>query len=141
MKFSIKNLENQIAHRSNVQDLVDRNIMRDPRVAPAIQRQQEDLERRQVKDSLRHKIDHRPSLEELIDRNIMKGSHLSVAPALQKNRSELEKRMLHDKLEHKLNERPQFNELVSQGILKGKFFFSKGIDKIQRRGRLILRIE
>lgn len=53
---------------------MDRNIIKDPKIAPAIQQQREELERRKIEDSLRHRIDHRPSTEELMDHNILKGN-------------------------------------------------------------------
>ncbi|KAG0733412.1 hypothetical protein G6F57_007356 [Rhizopus arrhizus] len=112
-----KVLEAQLAQRPDVQDLVDRNIIKDPKVAPAIQQQREELERRKIEDTLRHKIDHRPTPEELVEHNILKGDPTEVAPALQKNKFELERSILHDNLEHKLHERPEPSKLVEQGIL------------------------
>lgn len=86
-------LEAQLAHRPDVQDLIDRNIIKgkikninetkekcnlklslpDPKVAPAIQQHREELEKRKIEDSLRHKIDHRPTAESLIEQNILRG--------------------------------------------------------------------
>lgn len=45
----------------------------DPKVAPAIQQQRDELEKRKIADSLRHKIDHRPTAESLVEQNILKG--------------------------------------------------------------------
>lgn len=45
----------------------------DPKLAPSLQQQAEDLAKQKVQDSLRHKIDHRPTREELIEHNILKG--------------------------------------------------------------------
>lgn len=61
-----------------MQDLVDRNIIKDPKVAPAIQQQREELERRKIEDTLRHKIDHRPTPEELVEHNILKGNKMTI---------------------------------------------------------------
>ncbi|CEP17226.1 hypothetical protein [Parasitella parasitica] len=68
-----KNLEEQLAHRPDIQDLVDRNIIKDPKIAPAIQQQREELGKAKIADNLRHKIDHRPTPEELAEKNILKG--------------------------------------------------------------------
>ncbi|GAN03262.1 rpel repeat protein [Mucor ambiguus] len=110
-----KALEAQLAHRPDVQDLVDRNIIKDPKVAPAIQQQREELEKRKIEDSLRHKIDHRPSPETLVEQNILKDP--KIAPSLQRHQLDLERNLLQDTLEHKIQERPDPAELVEQGIL------------------------
>lgn len=47
--------------------------MIDPKVAPAIQQQRDELEKRKIEDMLRHKIDHRPTPESLVEQNILKG--------------------------------------------------------------------
>ncbi|KAI8061504.1 uncharacterized protein B0P05DRAFT_557337 [Gilbertella persicaria] len=111
-----KVLEAQLAHRPDVQELVDRNIIKDPKVAPAIQQQRDELEKRKIEDSLRHKIDHRPTPETLVEQNILKADP-KVAPALQRNQVDLERNRLHDAMEHKIHDRPDPNELVKQGIL------------------------
>jgi hypothetical protein len=92
------NLDNFLSHRPAPQELVDRNIMKgkkkkkprektrpyikhilslflllDPKLAPSLQQQAENLAKQKVQDSLRHKIDHRPTREELIEHNILKG--------------------------------------------------------------------
>lgn len=47
--------------------------MLDPKIAPAIQQQRDELEKRKIEDSLRHKINHRPTPEALVEQNILKG--------------------------------------------------------------------
>ncbi|KAI8389459.1 hypothetical protein BD560DRAFT_381717 [Blakeslea trispora] len=111
-----KVLETQLAQRPDVQELIDRNIMKDPKVAPAIQQQREELEKRRIEDSLRHKIDHRPAVETLVEQNILK-TDPKVAPALQRHQVDLERSRLHDAMEHKIHDRPDPAELVKQGIL------------------------
>lgn len=86
-----------MAHRPDIQDLVDRNIIKgkkksenitsqkdketcntfiiDPKVAPAIQQHRDELEKRKIEDALRHKIDHRPTAEALVEQNILKGKY------------------------------------------------------------------
>ncbi|KAG1222506.1 hypothetical protein G6F68_020624 [Rhizopus microsporus] len=66
------------SQRPDVQDLVDRNIIKDPKVAPAIQQQREELERRKIEDTLRHKIDHRPTPDELVALSILIGNKMAV---------------------------------------------------------------
>ncbi|PHZ12774.1 uncharacterized protein RHIMIDRAFT_137029 [Rhizopus microsporus ATCC 52813] len=104
-----KLLEAQLAHRPDIQDLVERNIIKDPKM--------DAQEKRRVEESLLHKIDHRPTPEELVQHNILKADPTEVAPALQKNQFELERNMIHDSLENKLHERPDRAKLVEQGIL------------------------
>lgn len=47
----------------------------DPKIAPAIQQQRDELEKRKIEDSLRHKINHRPTPGELVEQNILKGEY------------------------------------------------------------------
>ncbi|KAI9019398.1 hypothetical protein CLU79DRAFT_794727 [Phycomyces nitens] len=125
-------LDSKLSNRPELQELVDRNIIKDPtRFAPAIQKQVDDLARQHIEDSLRHKIDSRPTRDELVENNILKGNgsvdstatdeaaDSSVAPALQQSQAALEKSQLQDKMEHKIHDRPDPALLVEHGILKG----------------------
>ncbi|KAI8993503.1 hypothetical protein BDB01DRAFT_847377 [Pilobolus umbonatus] len=80
IKDTSKTLEEQLAHRPDVQSLVDRNIIKDPKVAPALQQHLEELEKRKIEDNLRHKIDHRPSPAELVEHNILKVAPENITP-------------------------------------------------------------
>lgn len=51
---------------------------KDPKVAPAIQQQRDELEKRKIEDSLRHKIDHRPAVETLVEQNILKSKKFQI---------------------------------------------------------------
>ncbi|KAI8374317.1 uncharacterized protein BYT42DRAFT_615491 [Radiomyces spectabilis] len=113
-----KPLDSLLAHRPDAQELVNKNILKDPKVAPAIQQQRDELSKRKIEDSLRHKINHRPTAEELIEHNILKSDPGKVAPALQRSQLELEKSRLQDKLQQRISERPDLAKLVEQGILK-----------------------
>jgi hypothetical protein len=45
----------------------------DPKIAPALQHQAEELKRAQLETALAHKIEKRPPVSELIDHNILRG--------------------------------------------------------------------
>ncbi|KAI8150011.1 hypothetical protein BJV82DRAFT_585452 [Fennellomyces sp. T-0311] len=98
-------LDNFLSHRPEAQELVDRGIMKDPKVAPALQQHMEELSKAKIQDALRHKIDHRPTREELVEQKILEPS---MGPAFQK---------MQDTLASKINERPDPEALVQQGIL------------------------
>ncbi|ORX60694.1 hypothetical protein DM01DRAFT_1165200 [Hesseltinella vesiculosa] len=108
-------LETFLVSRPDVQDLVEKNILKDPAVAPALQSHREELNKRKVEDSLRHKIDHRPTPEALFKQNIL--TNMSVAPAMQ-NPADEGKKILHENLEKKIADRPTKGHLVDQGILQ-----------------------
>ncbi|KAG0190140.1 hypothetical protein DFQ28_002452 [Apophysomyces sp. BC1034] len=110
-------MDDFLSHRPAAQELVAKNILGDPKIAPAIQQQRSELNKRKIEDKLRHKIDHRPSREELVEHNILKDS--KVAPSLQKSQIALERSQLQDTLAHKINERPDVAKLVEQGIMTG----------------------
>lgn len=52
----------------------------DPKIAPALQHQAEELKRAQLETALAHKIERRPPVSELIDHNILRGELLSFSP-------------------------------------------------------------
>lgn len=88
-------LDNFLTQRPDAQELVDKNILKgcvslffcvtlwytetscilvtliDPKVAPAIQQQRDELSKARIQDTLRHKIDHRPTREELVEHHIL----------------------------------------------------------------------
>ncbi|KAL0082316.1 hypothetical protein J3Q64DRAFT_1722731 [Phycomyces blakesleeanus] len=104
-----------LSHRPEVQDLVEKNILKDPKIAPDVQQQRVELSKKQIEDALRHKIENGRTPEVLVEHNILKNTH--VSPLLQQSQLKLEKHQLHDKLEHKLEKRPVPEDLVKQGIL------------------------
>ncbi|CAO3680364.1 unnamed protein product [Umbelopsis vinacea] len=108
-------LDTFLSHRPEQQELVDKNILKDPKIAPSLQQHREELAKRQIEDSLRHKIESRPTREDLVEHNILKNT--TAAPAIQAQQAELERSRLQDALEHKIQERPQPEQLVQQGIL------------------------
>ncbi|CAO3639822.1 unnamed protein product [Cunninghamella blakesleeana] len=110
-------LDTFLAKRPDVQELVDKNILKDPKIAPSLQQHRDELSKRKIEDTLRHKIDHRPTPEELVEKNILK-SLGSVAPALQRPINDLEKADIQHNLEQKIADRPTKSDLLNQGILK-----------------------
>jgi len=58
--------------RPEKQDLVDRNILKDTNVAPALHAQQAALERSRLENSLEHKLEARPRPSELVREGILK---------------------------------------------------------------------
>jgi len=109
-------LEKRLAHRPDVQDLKNRNILMDTNAAPALQSVQHELERQKATDNLRKGLEQRPEREVLIERNILPDS--TAAPALQGHQRELEKHMRRDSLENHLKQRPKPEELIKEGILE-----------------------
>jgi hypothetical protein len=83
-------LRHKINHRPTAEALVEQNILKgnvyvfqhimrlisykDPKVAPALQRQQHDLERHLLQDTLEHKIHDRPEPAELVQQGILTGT-------------------------------------------------------------------
>ncbi|KAF9387618.1 hypothetical protein BGX21_000501 [Mortierella sp. AD011] len=87
----------------------------EPKVAPSLQHQAEELKKAQLEDALSNKLEHRPPVSELIDHNIIHEPH--VAPSLQKQADELKRSQLEDTLVHKIDHRPTPSELIEHNIL------------------------
>ncbi|KAF9098575.1 hypothetical protein BGX23_005878 [Mortierella sp. AD031] len=96
-------------------ELVEKNILKDTKVAPALQQHAEELKKSQLEDALNSKLEHRPPASELIDHNILHESN--VAPELQKQTEELKRSQLEGKLEAKIEHRPRPSELIEHHIL------------------------
>ena len=58
----------EFSSRPDAKDLVDRNILHDPNVAPSVQQQKHDLEHAMIVDNLKKGLAHRPEREELKER-------------------------------------------------------------------------
>ncbi|TFK94607.1 hypothetical protein K466DRAFT_579863 [Polyporus arcularius HHB13444] len=65
-------LEKSLARRPEKHDLVERNILKDDTVAPALQAAKEKLQRSQLEDKLEHALQARPKPEELVKEGILK---------------------------------------------------------------------
>jgi hypothetical protein len=50
----------------------------DPKIAPALQHQAEELKRAKLETALAHKIENRPPASELIDHNILHGKEMKT---------------------------------------------------------------
>ncbi|KAG0000607.1 hypothetical protein BGZ79_005735 [Entomortierella chlamydospora] len=87
----------------------------EPKVAPSLQHQAEELKKAQLEDALNSKLEHRPPVSELIEHNIIHEPH--VAPSLQKQADELKRSQLEDTLMHKIDHRPTPSELIEHNIL------------------------
>ncbi|KAG0205003.1 hypothetical protein BGX28_003253 [Mortierella sp. GBA30] len=118
LRKSNEDLDKFLKERPNQKELVDRNILKDPKIAPALQHQAEELKRAKLETALAHKIENRPPASELIDHNILHASH--VAPALQGKEAELKRSQLEDKLNSKIHDRPSPETLVEKHILEGE---------------------
>ncbi|CAE6416052.1 unnamed protein product [Rhizoctonia solani] len=64
-------LERSIKERPEKQELVDRNILKDSKVAPSLQAAQDKLQRAQLENKLGKALESRPKPEELVDHGIL----------------------------------------------------------------------
>jgi len=68
----VGSLETQLHSRPMREELVDRNILKDDSVAPALQAAKERLQRSQLEDKLAQALQARPKAEELVQEGILK---------------------------------------------------------------------
>ncbi|KAF9897820.1 hypothetical protein BX616_004932 [Lobosporangium transversale] len=66
-------LDKFLKERPAPEELVERNILKDPKVAPALQQQAEELKKAQLENTLNHKLEHRPPVSELVNHHILQG--------------------------------------------------------------------
>jgi len=64
-------LERFFDSRPTTEELKQRNILKDSKVAPALQSKQAELERKRLEDELSAKLSIRPKPDELVDQNIL----------------------------------------------------------------------
>lgn len=69
---TVETLEKRLTQRPDKKDLVDRNILKDDKIAPSLQAAKEKLERSQLEDKLGHALQQRPKREELEQQGILK---------------------------------------------------------------------
>jgi len=74
-----KKLERQLSLRPEKKELVDRNILKDSSVAPALQAAQAELQRSQLEDKLDQALQQRPAAEELVKDGILKADEAPVS--------------------------------------------------------------
>lgn len=65
-------LDKAIGERPEKSDLVGRNILKDDKIAPALQAAREQLQRSQLEDKLDHALQSRPKPSELVKEGILK---------------------------------------------------------------------
>ncbi|KAJ3547652.1 hypothetical protein NM688_g5379 [Phlebia brevispora] len=65
-------LEKRLTHRPEKHDLIDRNILKDDKVAPSLQAARDQLQKSQLQDKLDQALLQRPKKEELIQGGILK---------------------------------------------------------------------
>jgi len=68
---TMQKLERRLKERPEKSELVERNILKDPKVAPALLANKEKLERSQLEDKLEHALQKRPKPEELVKEGIL----------------------------------------------------------------------
>jgi len=68
---TVDKLDKALGHRPEKQDLVDRNILKDDKVAPALQAAKEQLERAQLQDKIDHGLQNRPKPDDLVKKGIL----------------------------------------------------------------------
>ncbi|RYO93702.1 hypothetical protein DL766_004760 [Monosporascus sp. MC13-8B] len=64
-------LEEQLKHRPERSELIDKNILPHSTAAPSLQERQRELEKHMRADSLNEKISHRPSPEKLMKEGVL----------------------------------------------------------------------
>ncbi|KAI1796454.1 hypothetical protein LXA43DRAFT_1057754 [Ganoderma leucocontextum] len=72
-------LEKSLTHRPDKHELIERNILKDDSVAPALQAAKEKLQRSQLEDKLEHALQARPKPEELVKEGILKDTEVPPA--------------------------------------------------------------
>ncbi|GJE94891.1 RPEL repeat protein [Phanerochaete sordida] len=78
---TVESLEKRLNQRPEKKDLVDRNILKDDKVAPSLQAAKEKLERSQLEDKLGHALVQRPKREELEQQGILQPDASTPATA------------------------------------------------------------
>ncbi|KAF9519241.1 hypothetical protein BS47DRAFT_1388363 [Hydnum rufescens UP504] len=72
-------LEKSLLDRPDQKDLIQKNILKDSNVAPALQAAQEELKRAQLEDKLEHALLQRPNPAELVSEGILQESEAPPA--------------------------------------------------------------
>jgi len=72
-------LDKAFGDRPEKSDLIERNILKDDKIAPALQAAREQLQRSQLEDKLDHALQHRPEPSQLVKEGILKGDEAPPA--------------------------------------------------------------
>ncbi|KAF8342311.1 uncharacterized protein EI90DRAFT_1329655 [Cantharellus anzutake] len=102
-------LEKVLPHRPEKHELVDRNILKDSNVAPALQAREAELKRAQIGDVIERNIQQR---KRTID------GYTYIPPLPKPDESPIDADESRHKLEKSLKQRPEKDELVEKNILK-----------------------
>ena len=76
-----KNLESFLINRPKLDDLEQRNIVKETKVAPTLVAKALELEKSQIKDKLEQKLERRLTKDELIKRKILTPEEEAAAAA------------------------------------------------------------
>jgi len=68
---TVHKIDKALEHRPEKSDLIERNILKDDKIAPALQAAREQLQRSQLEDKLDHALQNRPTPDELIKDGIL----------------------------------------------------------------------
>jgi hypothetical protein len=68
---TVNKLDKALGDRPDKSDLVERNILKDDRIAPALQAAREQLQRSQLEDKLDQALQNRPKPSELVREGIL----------------------------------------------------------------------
>jgi len=68
---TVEKLDKAISHRPEKQELVEKNILKDDNVAPALQAAKEQLQRAQLEDKIDHGLQSRPKADDLVKKGIL----------------------------------------------------------------------
>jgi len=104
----ISHLEDYLLHRPDPATLVDKNILKDPQVAPTLIKASEKIKWEKKSTFLQHKIHDRPEVSDLIDRGIIK---------TEQERHENHRMEVASHLEYLLNHRPNASDLKQKHIM------------------------
>jgi hypothetical protein len=78
---TVAKLEKRLSTRPEQNELIERNILKDGSVAPALQATKEKLQRSQLENKLEHALQQRPKPEELVKEGILKEDELPEVSA------------------------------------------------------------
>jgi len=73
---TLKRLDKAISQRPEKQDLVERNILKDDKVAPALQAAKEQLQRAQLEDKIDQGLQNRPAVDDLVKKGILQADEV-----------------------------------------------------------------
>jgi len=79
-KQRARSLEHALETRPDVEELKQKNILKDTTAAPALQEKQAELERKMAADALDQKLQRRPTAEKLVKEGILGEDEIPTEP-------------------------------------------------------------